>query len=69
MNSIVLPEGVSTAECLSERTDSCPDQSEVEGAVLTLLRWAGDDPEREGLRDTPERVARAFQEFFAGYNV
>ncbi len=36
-------------------------------AIRTLLRWAGDDPQREGLRDTPTRVARAFREWFAGY--
>jgi len=36
-------------------------------AVRTLIRWAGDDPEREGLRDTPARVARAYREYFSGY--
>ncbi len=44
-----------------------PDRAEAEEAVRTLLRWAGDDPTREGLIDTPARVARAFEEFFAGY--
>lgn len=44
-----------------------PDRVEAEEAVRTLLRWAGDDPTREGLIDTPARVARAFEEFFAGY--
>ncbi len=44
-----------------------PSQAEVEEAVRTLIRWAGDDPGREGLAGTPERVARAFEEFFAGY--
>ncbi|HEY2035903.1 MAG TPA: GTP cyclohydrolase I FolE [Steroidobacteraceae bacterium] len=39
----------------------------AEEAVRTLLRWAGDDPAREGLRDTPARVASAYQEWFAGY--
>ncbi len=42
---------------------------EAEAAVRTLLRWAGDDPDREGLLGTPARVARAFEEWFAGYNV
>ncbi len=42
-------------------------QAEAEAAVRTLLRWAGDDPEREGLRDTPGRVARAYREYFRGY--
>lgn len=44
-----------------------PEIVEVEAAVRTLLRWAGDDPDREGLLDTPNRVARAYQEFFSGY--
>lgn len=44
-----------------------PSQAEAEQAVSTLLRWAGDDPAREGLRDTPSRVARAFQDWFSGY--
>ena len=48
-------------------TMSAPDRSQAEDAVRTLLRWAGDDPAREGLVDTPARVARAFEEFFAGY--
>jgi GTP cyclohydrolase I len=41
---------------------------EVEEAVRTLLRWAGDDPSREGLIDTPKRVARAWREYCQGYN-
>lgn len=46
-----------------------PTQAEVEEAVRTLIRWANDDPAREGLRDTPARVARSYQEMFAGYEV
>ena len=42
-------------------------RAEAEEAVRTLIRWAGDDPFREGLRDTPARVARAYEEWFAGY--
>jgi GTP cyclohydrolase I len=45
-----------------------PPREEAEAAIRTLLKWAGDDPEREGLRDTPERVARAFEDWFSGYN-
>ena len=41
--------------------------SEVEEAVKTLIRWAGDDPDREGLADTPKRVARAWREYAKGY--
>jgi GTP cyclohydrolase I len=44
-----------------------PSREEAEDAVRVLLRWAGDDPTREGLLDTPARVARAYEEFFAGY--
>ena len=42
-------------------------QEEAERAVCTLLRWAGDNPDREGLRETPARVARAYKEWFSGY--
>ncbi len=48
-------------------TSGRPTQAEAEAAVRTLLRWAGDDPDREGLIGTPERVVRAWQEFCAGY--
>ncbi len=44
-----------------------PSQEEAEAAVRTLLAWAGDDPAREGLLDTPKRVAKAFREYFSGY--
>ncbi|MBO1079347.1 GTP cyclohydrolase I FolE [Roseomonas haemaphysalidis] len=44
-----------------------PTREEAEAAVRTLLRWAGDDPAREGLVDTPARVVRSYDEFFAGY--
>ena len=45
-----------------------PSKSEAEAAVRTLIEWAGDDPDREGLVGTPDRVVRAYEEFFAGYN-
>ena len=44
-----------------------PTREEAEQAVRVLLRWAGDNPEREGLLDTPKRVARAYEEYFLGY--
>jgi GTP cyclohydrolase IA len=47
--------------------DVRPSRDEAEDAVRTLLRWAGDDPAREGLLDTPARVVRSYEEFFAGY--
>jgi GTP cyclohydrolase I len=46
-----------------------PSQQEAEDAVRVLLRWAGDDPRREGLVDTPTRVAKAYRELFAGYDM
>lgn len=45
-----------------------PSRAEAEEAVRTLLRWAGDDPDREGLRGTPDRVVRSYEEFFSGYH-
>ena len=46
-----------------------PSREEAEAAVRTLLQWAGDNPDREGLIDTPSRVVRSYEEFFAGYEV
>ena len=51
----------------SELTRSTVTQSEAEAAVRTLIQWAGDDPDREGLVETPARVARSYKELFAGY--
>jgi GTP cyclohydrolase I len=48
--------------------DDRPSQDEAEAAIRTLIRWSGDDPDREGLQDTPARVARSYLEFFKGYN-
>ena len=45
-----------------------PSRADAEAAVRTLISWAGDDPDREGLRATPARVVRAYEEWFAGYN-
>jgi GTP cyclohydrolase I len=45
-----------------------PSREEAEDAVRTLIRWAGDDPNREGMKGTPARVARAYEEWFAGYD-
>lgn len=46
-----------------------PSREEAENAVRTLLAWTGDDPQRPGLLDTPARVVRAYEEYFAGYRV
>ncbi|MEQ8166185.1 MAG: GTP cyclohydrolase I FolE [Alphaproteobacteria bacterium] len=47
--------------------DERPSRTDAEDAIRVLLKWAGDDPGREGLLDTPGRVARAFEEWFSGY--
>lgn len=49
--------------------DGRPSQKEAEDAVRVLLRWAGDDPQREGLIDTPKRVVKAYKELFSGYEL
>jgi GTP cyclohydrolase I len=46
-----------------------PTQAEAEDAVRTLIAWAGDDPAREGLKETPRRVVGAFEEYFSGYRL
>jgi GTP cyclohydrolase I len=53
----------------SKPTAARPSREEAEEAVRTLLRWAGEDPAREGLLDTPGRVVRSYEEFFAGYEI
>lgn len=50
------------------KTPKRPSRAEAESAVRTMIRWAGDDPEREGLLGTPDRVVRAWEEFFRGYD-
>jgi len=47
--------------------DGKPDRAEVEAAVRTIIRWSGENPNREGLIETPARVTRAFEEAFVGY--
>ncbi|MEM1385699.1 MAG: GTP cyclohydrolase I FolE [Pseudomonadota bacterium] len=54
-------------ELHAEAEPLTPSREEAEEAVRVLLRWAGDDPEREGLLDTPSRVVRAYKEWFKGY--
>jgi GTP cyclohydrolase I len=65
--NIVTPAARFAAETAT--TTDRPTREEAEEAVRTLLRWAGDDPTREGLIDTPGRVVRSYEEFFAGYAV
>jgi GTP cyclohydrolase I len=66
MNDVVKslsPRLPAAADKITDR----PSREEAEAAVRTLIRWAGDDPQREGLHDTPKRVAKAFREFYSGY--
>lgn len=55
------------SSAMLRRQNERPSRNEAESAVKTLIRWAGDNPKREGLRGTPARVARAYEEWFAGY--
>jgi len=50
------------------KNDNRPARAEVEAAFKTIIRWTGDDPSRDGLKETPARVARAYEEFFKGYS-
>jgi GTP cyclohydrolase I len=52
---------------MAENGKKRPTQEEAEAAVRTLIEWAGDDPSREGLLETPKRVVKAYRELFAGY--
>ena len=52
---------------LKDKEDEKPTRQEAENAVKILIEWAGDDPTREGLIETPKRVVKAFEEYFAGY--
>lgn len=66
MNSYVKPETLRHITDV-ETAAGKPTRDEAKAAVRTLLRWTGDDPAREGLEGTPDRVVRAYEEFFAGY--
>ena len=52
-----------------QETFARPTREEAEAAVRTLIRWAGDNPSREGLLGTPDRVVRSYEEFYAGYAI
>jgi GTP cyclohydrolase I len=66
-NSSALPAPLDQA-ALPDLATGKPSRAEAEAAVRVLLRWTGDDPDREGLLATPERVVRSYEEFFAGYH-
>ena len=66
MDAVVKP--IKTLDTTSQTPNAPrPSREEAEEAVRTLIRWAGDNPEREGLLETPRRVAKAYGEFFNGY--
>ena len=54
---------------MAAKKDGRPSRDQAEEAVRTLLLWAGEDPDREGLVDTPERVAYAYEDWFSGYKI
>ena len=58
---------LNVAKSLPQKPFARPSREEAEAAVRTLIAWAGDDPTREGLLDTPRRVTKAYGEFFSGY--
>jgi GTP cyclohydrolase IA len=67
IKSAKLPKEPSPETAFNPSGAPLPSREEAEAAVRVLLRWAGDDPDREGLRDTPRRVVSAYTEWFAGY--
>jgi GTP cyclohydrolase I len=69
MNDFVTPQLVHLSENEQEfpARATKPSREEAEAAVRILIEWAGDDPDREGLLDTPQRVVRSYEEFFKGY--
>ena len=70
MDAVVKTLKVHTRPASAEQQSAIrrPTREEAEAAVRTLIAWAGDDPDREGLVDTPRRVVKAYDEFFAGYH-
>jgi GTP cyclohydrolase IA len=69
MSQVVAPPFAARKPSSRPEIQVCrPTREEAQEAVRTLIRWAGDDPEREGLLGTPERIVRAYQEFFSGYD-
>ncbi|HEV2604792.1 MAG TPA: GTP cyclohydrolase I, partial [Microvirga sp.] len=66
MNKVALISGLFPAE-EAAGVSGRSSREEAEAAVRVLLRWAGDDPTREGLIDTPKRVVKAYEELYAGY--
>lgn len=65
----IVTRRISAARQPAQTAGPRPSRAEAEAAVRTLIAWAGDDPEREGLLETPARVADAFEEYFSGYRL
>jgi GTP cyclohydrolase I len=63
-----MPQDIALDKARSGRRATKPTRDEALEAVRTLIRWAGDDPNREGLLGTPDRVVRSYAEFFSGYD-
>lgn len=68
MTAIAYDDPTRADNAREDRTSALPTRAEAEEAVRTLIRWAGDDPTREGLLDTPKRVTKAYGEWFSGYD-
>jgi GTP cyclohydrolase I len=69
MDAVVKPLSARMAQPFADKSNAKrPSREEAEAAVRTLIQWAGDDPDREGLVDTPRRVAKAYRELYRGYD-
>jgi GTP cyclohydrolase IA len=68
MDDVVKSLSARSAEAAAGKSNTRPSRDEAEAAVRTLIRWTGDNPDREGLRDTPKRVVRAFEQLYSGYD-
>lgn len=70
MDAVIKTLNVASKKAAAPKTGALarPSREAAEAAVRTLIAWAGDDPAREGLRDTPARVTRAYEELFQGYS-
>jgi GTP cyclohydrolase IA len=67
MDAVVKSLSARMAQATADKSVQRPSREEAEAAVRTLIRWAGDDPAREGLADTPMRVVKAYEQLFKGY--
>lgn len=68
MSQVLKPKQTPFCSLRPQPSEPRPSRLEAERALRTLILWAGDDPDREGMRETPARVVRAFEEWFSGYS-